>query len=156
MRAAVLIAMLAAAGCARSPAPEAFPQDVVDQWIARYTANDAEGVAALYAEDAQLLPPDESVVSGRAAIREFVARTNPPGGPPLEFATVEALVFGNYAHRQGSFRVLAPDGTTAGTGKVMELWKKVGGKWQIYRDMWSWDSPPGEPPDKGGPPNGPS
>ena len=144
-RMAACIAFLALAGCAQSPAPEPFPQDALDQWIARYTANDAEGVAALYAEDAQLLPPDAPIVNGRAAIREFIARTNPPGGPKLEFATVEALVFGAWAHRQGSFRVIGPDGSTAGTGKVMELWKKTGGKWQIYRDMWSWDTPSSSP-----------
>ena len=146
-RIAAILCAAAAAACARSPAPEPFPQAVVDRWIERYGANDAAGVAALYTEDAQLLPPDEEIVTGRAEIEEFIARTNPPGGPALEFATVEALVFGDYAHRQGSFRVKAPDGTTAGSGKVMELWKKVGGEWRIHRDMWSWDSPPTEPPD---------
>ena len=133
--AAMLTIALLLGACARSQAPEPFPQEVVDEWIRRYTAHDAAGVAALYTEDAQLLPPDHEIVSGRAAIQEFVARTNPPDGPRLEFATIEALVFGDYAHRQGSFRVKGPDGATAGTGKNMELWKKVGGQWKIHRDM---------------------
>ena len=81
--AAILVLIMIAAGCAQSPAPEAFPQDVADAWAERYAANDAAGVAALYTEDAQLLPPDMEVVSGRAAIQEFVAKTNPPGGPHI-------------------------------------------------------------------------
>jgi hypothetical protein len=70
------LAMLSAGGCAQSPAPEAFPQDVADAWVERYAANDAAGVAALE------------------------------------------------------------------TGKFMELWKKVDGKWLIHRDMWSSNAPP--------------
>ena len=142
MTAIMALAMLSAGGCAQSPAPEAFSQDVADAWVERYAANDAAGVAALYTEDAQLLPPDMEIVSGRAAIQEFVAKTNPPGGPEFEIATIETRVFGDYAHRQGSFTVKGPDGTPIETGKFIELWKKVDGKWLIHRDMWSSNAPP--------------
>jgi uncharacterized protein (TIGR02246 family) len=158
MRIAAILAlvMLSAAGCAQSPVPEAFPQDVADAWVERYAANDAAGVAALYTEDAQLLPPDLEVVSGRAAIQEFVAKTNPPGGPEFEIATVETLVFGDYAHRQGSFTVKGPDGAAIETGKFIELWKKVGGKWLIHRDMWSENAPPSGPLATDTPPDAPA
>jgi len=146
MAAIMALAMLSAGGCAQSPAPEPFPQEVADAWVERYAANDAAGVAALYTEDAQLLPPDMEIVSGRAAIQEFVAKTNPPGGPAFEIATVETLVFGDHAHRQGSFTVNSPDGTSLETGKFLELWKKVDGKWLIHRDMWSSNAPPPGPP----------
>ena len=84
------------------------------------------GIAALYTEDAQLLPPDLEIVSGRAAIQEFFARTNPPGSAAIEIATVETHVFGDYAHRQGSFLLKGPDGGTVRAGKFLELWKKAG------------------------------
>lgn len=140
--ATMLVLVLLAGGCAQGPVPEPFPQDVADAWVERYAANDAAGVAALYTEDAQLLPPDMAIVNGRAAIQEYIARTNPPGGPAFEIATVETLVFGNYAHRQGSFRVKGPGGEALETGKFIELWKKVDGHWLIYRDMWSANEPP--------------
>jgi ketosteroid isomerase-like protein len=62
-------------------------------------------------------------------------------------------VFGDYAHRQGSFTAKGPDGQVVVTGKFIELWKKIDGKWLIHRDMWSWnatappatDTPPDEP-----------
>lgn len=146
MRPMLLLAMLSAAGCMQSPAPEPFPQDVADTWVQRFAAHDAAGLAALYTEDAQLLPPDMEVVSGRAAIQEFVAKNNPPDGPAFEFATIETLVFGDYAHRQGSYTVKAPDGSALESGKFIELWKKVDGKWLIHRDMWSRNAPPAAPP----------
>lgn len=138
---ALFVLLLAIAGCAQAPVPEPFPQDAADAWVERYTANDAAGIAALYTEDAQLLPPDQEIVSGRAAIQEFFARTNPPGSAALEIATVETHVLGDNAHRQGSFLLKGSDGNTVTAGKFLELWKKVDGKWLIHRDMWSANAP---------------
>jgi len=134
--------LLALTGCGAAPAPEPFPLAVLDTWMERYAAHDAAGVAALYTEDAQLLPPDQEIVSGRAAIQEFIARTNLPGGPALEIVTVETLVFGDHAYRQGSFRLKEPGGSAVASGKILELWKKVDGQWLIHRDMWSANAPP--------------
>jgi ketosteroid isomerase-like protein len=155
-RAAILLVAMLAGGCARNPAPEPFPQDRADAWVERYAANDAAGVAALYTIDAQLLPPDMEIVSGPAAIQEFVAKTNPPGGPDFEIATVETLVLGDYAYRQGTFKVKGPDGTALESGKFQELWKKVDGEWLIHRDMWSANAPPALPPEMDAPPDEPA
>ncbi|MEX0735249.1 MAG: DUF4440 domain-containing protein [Steroidobacteraceae bacterium] len=137
------LALLALIGCAReSLVPEAFPQDRADAWLERYRANDAAGVAALYTEDAQLMPPDAVIVNGRAAIQEFIARTNPEGGAPIEIATVETLMFGDHAYRQGSYRLGGTGGGLPATGKFIELWKKVGGQWLLHREIWNADAPP--------------
>lgn len=130
------------AGCAPAPVPEAFPQERADAWVERYALHDAAGIAALYTEDAQLLPPDAEIVSGRAAIQEFFARANPPGSAGVEIATVETLVLGDHAYRQGSFRLQGPGDGGAATGKFIELWKKVDGEWFIHRDIWSANAPP--------------
>ncbi len=143
--AAILILAVLSAGCAQNPVPEPFPQQVADTWVAHFAAHDAAGVAALYTNDAQLLPPGMEAVSGRASIQEFVARTNPPDAPKIEFATIETLVFGDYAHRQGRYSVKGPDGAAIETGKFIELWKKVDGRWLIHREMWSPDAPPRRP-----------
>lgn len=121
-------------------------------WIERYQKSDAAGVAALYTEDAELLPPDAEIVNGRAAIEEFVRQNNPPGGPAVEFATVETQVFGDHAYRQGSFRMKDPEGKVVGTGKSIELWRKLGDEWLIHREIWSWNAPETEPPDMEAPP----
>lgn len=147
---ALMMPALACAGCAPAPVPEAFPQERADAWVERYALHDAAGVAALYTEDAQLLPPDGDIVNGRAAIREFVARTNPPGGAAIEIATVETLVFGDYAYRQGSFRLRGSDAGAASSGKFIELWKKVDGAWLIYRDIWSANAPRPAAPEAAG------
>ena len=133
---------LAAGACARGPAPEPFPQATADAVAERALAHDAAGVASFYTVDAILLPPDQEAISGRAAIEEFFARTNPAGGPAFELATVETAVFGDHAWRQGSFRVNGPGDDAPMSGKFVELWKKVDGAWLIHRDIWNANAPP--------------
>ncbi len=132
---------LSSAACAPAPVPEAFPQEVADAWVERYELHDAAGLAALYTEDAQLLPPDAEIVSGRAAIQEFFARENPPGSAGIEIATIETRVFGDYAYRQGTVRFQGPDGEAVSAGKFIGLWKKADGEWRIYRDIWNTNAP---------------
>ena len=133
---------LLAGSCARAPAPEPFPQATADAAAERFAAHDAAGVASFYTADAVLLPPDQEPVTGRAAVQEFFARTNPAGAPAVELATVEAFVFGDHAWRQGSFRIEGAGSATPATGKFVELWKKVDGAWLIHRDIWNANTPP--------------
>jgi ketosteroid isomerase-like protein len=139
-RAWIAVLAFATGACARSPAPEPFPQAAADAVLERALAHDAAGVASFYTVDAVLLPPDQETLSGRAAIEEYFSRTNPPGGPAVEVATVETFVFGDHAWRQGSFRVEGP-GDAPTSGKFVELWKKVDGVWLIHRDIWNANAP---------------
>jgi len=133
---------LVAGACARSPAPEPFPQATADAAAKRFAAHDAAGVASFYTEDAVLLPPDQEPVSGRAAVEEFFARTNPESAPAVELATIETFMFGDHAWRQGMFRIDGPGVGRPASGKFVELWKKVDGAWLIHRDMWNSNAPP--------------
>ena len=133
---------LLATGCTASTAPEPFPQATADAAAERFAAHDSAGVASFYTADAVLMPPDQEVVTGRAAIEEFFARTNPAGAPAVELATVETFLFGDHAWRQGSFRVDGPGDDMPASGRFVELWKKVDGAWLIHRDIWNANAPP--------------
>ena len=58
---------LVATGCTASTAPEPFPQATADAAAERFAAHDSAGVASFYTADALLMPPDQEVVTGRAA-----------------------------------------------------------------------------------------
>src|SRR5215207_5421790 len=73
-----LLGMLAAlfAGCrGESPALQAASRGAIEATVDRYVTasneSDAEALAALYADDALLLPPDHEPIHGREAIVEF-------------------------------------------------------------------------------------
>ena len=78
----VLFAMIGAAtiaACAPKTgqhdpaADEAALASTASNWEKAYNEKNADGVAAVYSEDAQLLPPGPAVVNGRAAIRDYWA-----------------------------------------------------------------------------------
>ena len=68
-----LILALATHAAAQSPAPQLL--ELSKQYQTAVKARDAAKVAALYAEDAVLMPPDTPAVKGRSAIQQDQARS---------------------------------------------------------------------------------
>ena len=134
------IALATATGCESAKAPEPFPQAAVDGWIAAFNSGDAAGLALMYGDNAQILPPDEPIVSGHAAIEEFW-RQYQPGQVRLEVSGVQTERLGDYWFREGSYSALYQDEGEPRIGKFMELWAKEGTAWILYRQMWSPNAP---------------
>jgi ketosteroid isomerase-like protein len=120
-------------------ADEAAVAAAAANWEKAYNEKNADAVAAVYTEDAQLLPPGPPVVNGRAAIREFWA--NDIAASNMTFAvTADASgVAGDWAWRSGPWRGTAADGSPAGTGKFVEIWHRTKDGWQLHRDIWNAD-----------------
>ena len=78
LKSAALLAagLIALAGCQKgavdTKADEAAIRAGTTAWATAYNNGDGEAMAANYAEDAVLLPPNAPAVTGRAAIREFL------------------------------------------------------------------------------------
>jgi ketosteroid isomerase-like protein len=135
------IALMALAGCEDARAPEPFPQAAADGWLAAFNSGDAAGLALMYSPDAEILPPDQPIVSGAAAIEEFWKSFN-PGNVRIETSQVENLRVGDYWFREGAYSALYPAEGESRVGKIIELWTRVGSNWLIYRQMWSPNAPP--------------
>lgn len=135
------IALLGAAGCERRQTPEPFPQGAADGWVAAFNSGDPGGLALMYSADAEVLPPDEPIVSGHPAIEQFWKDYN-PGQVRLETSEVETRKLGDYWYREGSYSALVQDEGMPRVGKFIELWAKEGSAWLLYRHMWSPNAPP--------------
>lgn len=70
----------------------ATPRQVLEQWVARFNAGDAEGLAALYATDAVNHQVTHAPVEGREAIRAMFRR---------EFAAAEMVCIPDAIHEAG-------------------------------------------------------
>jgi uncharacterized protein (TIGR02246 family) len=104
---------------------------------------DAAAVAKLYAPDAMILPPDAPPAKGREAIeKEFAGLVGQ--FKKITLRTLEVYPMGNFALEVSSWRLEDASGKGP-EGKGMVLWKKNGGTWQFYRDMWSGNAPPPKP-----------
>ena len=144
----VLFALIGAAALAAC-APKAPQHDVAADsaavesaaaaWEKAYNDKDGAAVAALYTEDAQLLPPGPAVVNGRAAIEEFWAADIVASNMSFAINADATGLGGDWAWRSGSFSGTGADGATLATGKFIEVWRRTADGWQLHRDIWNVD-----------------
>ena len=127
-------------------------------WEKAYNGGDAKGVAAQYAEDALLLPPGASGVSGRAAILEYftkdIAGSKAAGAIFVVNLKTDVGVSGNMGWESGTYKVTVK-GAVVETGKFLSVSRKKDGKWHYIRDTWNADAPPA-PPTPSAPPKAPA
>jgi ketosteroid isomerase-like protein len=98
---------------------------------------DYAGLAALYSDDAKLLPPDAPIVTGRKAIEEFWrAAAASLGLLSVTLKTLDLEVSGDIACETGEAEL------TIGSGqakvKYLVVWRRSGdGQWRLHRDIWN-------------------
>lgn len=146
--AGILCGILALASFAHAAAPAADEAGIRAQttsWAKAYNGGDAKAVAALYAEDAILMPPGASAVKGRAAILEFftkdIAGSKAAGVVFVLNPKTDVGVSGNMGWESGIYSVTVK-GATVETGKFLSVSRKKDGKWLYLRDTWNADAAP--------------
>ena len=102
---------------------------------------DARAIAAMYTEDARLLPPNARVVQGREAVEKFWKETVAAGVVGIELITVEVDVLGDTLVEQGRSRILGKAKSIIDEGKYLVVWKRIDGKWKLHRDIWNSSEP---------------
>jgi uncharacterized protein (TIGR02246 family) len=111
-----------------------------DGWTAAFNKGDAAAVAALYAEDAYVLPPGSGMVKGRAAIEAFW-RQAAQQMTDAKLTTIDVLPLGRSAAREIGTVTLKtksqPPQEVA--GKYVVVWRKVGLDWKLAADIWNTD-----------------
>ena len=117
----------------------------VDRWLQLIKAKDAAGIAALYAEDGAVMPPNAPIGKGRTAIQQTWASMMQTPGFDLNIIPEEIIVSssGDMALDRGTYRLtIAPDGAAQNdTGKYVVVWRKIGGDWKAAADIFNSDLP---------------
>jgi uncharacterized protein (TIGR02246 family) len=109
-----------------------------ETFVTALAKGDIAAVAGMYAEDAYLLPPDEEIVKGRAAIQSFWTKAA-EGIGEFKLTTVDVKPLGSDAAREiGTFRLKTKDQPPQEvSGKYVVVWQKVGGEWKLATDIWN-------------------
>jgi len=107
-----------------------------ERFLRFFAVSDVAGLAACYTEDAQMLVANMEIICGRPAIQS-VFKFTAVRGHTLEFDTVELDVQGSKAVEIGRYTRRRGDGSAFDRGKYMVVWKRVGERWLIHRDMFS-------------------
>ena len=111
-------------------------------FAAALNAKDAQAAAALYTEDAVLIPPGEPLVRGREAIEEYWRGAIESGGVrDVSVETMDALSSGSLGYETGSFILTAngPDGEAViDRGRYIELLRREpDGRWLSTHGIWN-------------------
>jgi uncharacterized protein (TIGR02246 family) len=149
--AVVVFATVAFAGVGRSQGKTDPALDkLAKEFMAAFNAKDAAKVAALYAEDAVLMPPDTPIVKGRAGIEAHYKREFQQGVSNLQLRPTESAITGAQGFEVGTSTVTVKTDTTTVTdnGKYMTLFKRVGSDWKISYDIFNSDQAMPPPPKK--------
>ena len=136
----VLAASAELTGCSGAPSKApATDRKAVEATVNRYVDatnhGDAEALAALYADDAVLLPPDHQPIRGRDAIGQFWRQGTDEG---LEVTTLRLDVDGGIGYIVGQYTLPETDEEPADSGKtVMCLRRQRDGSWKVTADIWN-------------------
>ena len=110
-------------------------------WEAAFNSGDAAAMAALYTEDAVLLPPDGAMVKGRDAVQVFWQGFIDAGLSNGDLVNVAIEEDGDTATQIGTFTIDVPDGnggTVVFAGKYIIVWKTGDdGVKRIHWDIWN-------------------
>ena len=149
-----LLSILACAACGRAriaqaPEPETARSAIAAasrEFSARYERGDAAGQAALYADDAVILPPGRAAIRGRSAIQAYW--TLAPGQRVLAHRVTadSVLMDGGAAYDWGTYTVRGERNGEpyAGGGKYLIVWRQDrSGAWRMQLDMWNAGPPVG-------------
>ena len=110
------------------------------EYIRAFGAGDAAGVAAVYAPNGSRMAPKGAVLTGRAAIRDDVARFIGSVGPVLvTIDSRELWLVGDMAYESGNWSyTFTPPGKPQRhlAGRFVTSWKRQpDGSWRIYADI---------------------
>lgn len=111
------------------------------EWVKLYNAGNVAGVAALYADDAKVMPPNSDFVTGSKGISAVFQGMLDSGAKSITLTPIEVMGSGDTATEVGTYEVMDKDGKSIDKGKYMVHWKKVGSAWKLHRDIWNSSMP---------------
>jgi ketosteroid isomerase-like protein len=76
------------------------------------------------------------VARGRPALAAFWQKSIDSGVKDVTLETADVESVGDLAYETGIVRQVAKDGTVSNARYVV-IWKRVGGKWLLHRDIWN-------------------
>jgi ketosteroid isomerase-like protein len=117
-------------------------RDADAEWSRVAAAKDLDKTVSFYADDAMVLPPNQSMVTSKTGIRNlWKGFLDSLTDISWKTTRVEMAKSGDMGYLVGTYAMTMKDGTKD-TGKYCEVWKKqADGKWKVAADMFSSDLP---------------
>jgi uncharacterized protein (TIGR02246 family) len=122
-------------------ADEQAVRDADAQWAKAAAAKDLDKTVSFYADDAIVMPANETAKTTKEAIRSlWKGELDNATSISWTATRVEVAKSGDMACVTGSYDFTMADGTKD-HGKYCEVWEKKGGTWKCGTDIWNSDLP---------------
>ena len=102
----------------------------------------------LYAENSVFMPPNEPIIRGKEALKNFYDDLFKRGATNLKMDITEVSGHGPLAYQSGTYEMeLKPETGTPGRdrGKYLFVLRKMQIGWKLEYTMWNSDLPPTAP-----------
>jgi ketosteroid isomerase-like protein len=142
----IVLASLLSGGVAAGPGKDARQLLIeTDQaWSqAASEGKDPGKVAAFWADDALIVPAGAPIVSGKAAILDYVKNSFATPGFKISWKTLDATVSSDgtlgYTRAESTFTFPGPDGKLqTQTARGIAIWRRADdGQWKCVHDTWN-------------------
>ncbi len=106
-----------------------------ETFMTTFSRGDAAGIAALYTENGQFLPPNSDFVTGKQAIQATFQAFMDMGIKAIKLETIEVEGYGDTASEVGRYTLEGEGGQVLDQGKFIVIWKQEAGQWKLHRDI---------------------
>ena len=136
-----LLSIAVLAACGEGPQIEtdlAGLRDMGDTLKVQLNIRDTAAIAAIYAPNGSIMPPNAETVTGRDALEafwvEFLASGNIIG-----IKGTEIRASGNIGYRVGTYTIASPHNELIDKGKYVEVWHHLDDGWRLMYDIFNSD-----------------
>ncbi len=112
-----------------------------ENFMATFSRGDAAGMAALYTENGQVLPPNSDFVTGKQAIQTFWQALMDMGIKTAKLETVEVENHGDTAIEVSTYTLQGEEGQVLDQGKYIVIWKQEADQWKLHHDIFNSSMP---------------
>ena len=108
-----------------------------ERFMHAFAQADAAGLASLYAQDGQVLPPGAEIAQGWQAIRAFWQAALDSGISAARLEITEVEPHGDTAIEVSRYTLLGAGEQVLDQGKYIVIWKQQRGQWKLHRDIFN-------------------
>ena len=112
-----------------------------EKFMTVFKMGDADGLANLYTENGQVLPPNGGFLTGKDAIQAIWQSILDMGAKEIKLDIVEVEGQGDTAIEVSNYTLYTEDGQELDKGKYIVIWKQKDGQWKLHRDIFNSSMP---------------
>ncbi len=113
-------------------------RDMGDSLQVQLNIRDTAAIAAIYAPDGSIMPPNVETVTGREALEAFWVEFLSTGNI-ININANQVRANGNIGYRIGAYTIASPHNELIDKGKYVEVWHHMDDGWRLMYDIFNSD-----------------